>query len=203
MKKILLILTTVFAATIGLRAQTMKTYTDDLVVSVNEESNEPAPANVDVTFHADGSIDFSLANFQLVSGEDVMPVGNINIQNMPLTEAEGYKTFAYKGNLIISAGTLEGVGEEDWLGPMLGEIPLVLTGEITDEKLHVTIAIDMMATLEQIIHVEFGKSIVTGIQAVNKAQGVKNGAIYDLNGRRVTAKHKGIVIVNGKKVVNK
>ncbi len=90
-----------------------------------------------------------------------------------------------------------------WVGPSLGNIPLKLEGEITDDQLHVTIDIEM-TYLKQTIHVEFGKEIDTtnGINAVVNSQSKQgNDAVYDLSGRRVSSSQKGIVIVNGKKVI--
>ncbi len=179
-----------------------KTYTDSLVGTINGESTEPIAAKVEVTYNDDGTIDFSLTNFILVSEGNEMPVGNINIPGMTLTEGESYSTFSYDDNLQITAGDAEGV--DMWFGPYLGNIPLKLEGEITDDQLHVTIDIDMTSTLGQTIYVEFGEEISTsnGINAIVNSQSTKgDDAVYDLSGRRVGAAQKGIVIINGKKVI--
>ena len=45
-------------------------------------------------------------------------------------------------------------------------------------------------------------SIGTAIQAV-KTQKINDGVMYNLAGQKVDASYKGVVIVNGKKVLNK
>lgn len=154
MKKILLTffcaLTALFAA-----AQTEKIYTEPLVVTVNGESTEPQTTDVMVISNADGTINFELKNFVLSAGGDDMGVGNIALENLVVTETEGgLKTFTYDGPLVITEGDKEGI--DMWLGPMLGEIPLVLVGKMSDDKLYVTIDIDMQSVIGQIIYVQLG-----------------------------------------------
>lgn len=43
----------------------------------------------------------------------------------------------------------------------------------------------------------------TGIENVTVQKPVENGAIYNLSGMRVGKDYKGIVIINGKKYLNK
>ena len=76
MKQTLLTLA-MLVASLGVQAQTnSKTYTDYLVVTINEESSTPQAANINVSV-ADNLMTFSLKNFCLVAGEDKMGVGNI------------------------------------------------------------------------------------------------------------------------------
>jgi biopolymer transport protein ExbD len=42
------------------------------------------------------------------------------------------------------------------MGPAIGEIPLKMQGKLNDEKLYVTIDIDMQTMLGQIVHVQLG-----------------------------------------------
>ncbi len=133
-----------------------KTYTDNLVVTINDESTEPQLTSIDFTDNGDGTCDFALNNFCLGSGEDVMGVGNIALNGLTLTKKSTYSTFEFNGSIEIAEGNDESV--DFWMGPFLGEIPLVLKGEVNDDKLYVTIDIDMMETLEQIIYVKFGEN---------------------------------------------
>ena len=130
-------------------------FTDQLTVTVNDQSGT-LEASVNLIKHEDGTIDFSLPNFVLASGEDVMPVGNININGLTLVPGEQYDSFSYDGPLTIAAGDLEGI--DFWMGPMLGELPLKLQGKVNfgSHKLFVNIDIDLSATLQQIINVKFG-----------------------------------------------
>ncbi|MBP5514298.1 MAG: InlB B-repeat-containing protein [Bacteroidaceae bacterium] len=165
MKKLLLIAITALTSLVAM-AET-KTFTDQLTVSVNGESSTQQ-ATVMVEDLGNGNINFRLPNFVLVATsedpetgevtEAKMGVGNIVVDNLPLTKGDNYNYFEYSGDLMITEGDMEGV--DMWIGPMISPIPLVLTGKITNDKVYVNIDIDMMATLEQIIHVEFGKDLV-------------------------------------------
>ncbi|MDE7377959.1 MAG: calycin-like domain-containing protein, partial [Paraprevotella sp.] len=92
-----------------------------------------------------------------------------------------------------------------WIGPMLGDVPVVLVAEMTADKLHCLIDIDMMETLEQVIKVTFGTPFkTTGIQKVVPSQN-KSTRYYSLDGVLKGSDwnqlSKGVYIVNGKKVV--
>ena len=130
-------------------------FTDQLTVTVNDVSGT-LDASVNLIKHEDGTIDFSLPNFVLAYGEDVMPVGNININGLTLVPGEEYDTFEYNDMLAITAGDLEGI--DFWMGPALGEMPLKLQGKVNfdDHKLFVNIDIDLTESLAQIINVKFG-----------------------------------------------
>lgn len=135
-----------------------KVYNDQIVVSVNDYSTDAIPASVEVTPLSDGGINFTLKNFQM-TGEDLdMKVGNISIEDLALYEGPGYKYFNYTGSIFITPGNEVGVAEDEWIGPMLGQIPLRMRGRITDDKLYVTIDIDMVE-LGQVIFVTFGSKI--------------------------------------------
>ena len=165
MKKLLLIAMAAMSSLMAM-AET-KTFTDLLTVSVNGISSTQQ-ATVMVEDLGDGNINFRLPNFVLVAtnedpetGEVVeskMGVGNIVVEKLPLTKGDNYDYFEFSGDLMITEGDMEGV--DMWIGPMISPIPLVLTGKITNDKVYVNIDIDMMSTLEQIIHVEFGKDLV-------------------------------------------
>lgn len=158
MKQTLLAIAMFMAALFGAQAQTSKTYTDYLVVTINDESSTPQSANINVTV-ADNLMTFALKNFCLVAGEDKLGVGNIELDNIALTatETEGVYSFAVNQGITITEGDLEGV--DVWIGPSLGEIPIALKGTICNEKLYVTIDIDMMSSLGQIIRVQVGNPI--------------------------------------------
>lgn len=140
----------------ALEVTSAKQYTDGLVVTINGESTEPQETAVTVATLETGDINFELKNFTLAG---MINVGNILVEELMLEEGHGYKTFSFNGNLDITAGDIEGVAEEEYIGPFISPIPLKLTGKITDEKLYVTIDIDMMETLGQIIYVSFGTDI--------------------------------------------
>ena len=172
-------------------------YTDNLVVTIDGESTEPQETTIIVEQNTNGTYKLALNNFVL--GEDVM-VGNIVLDGITATENNGIKSFQVNQEIFITAGD---DNEKEWLGPMLGAIPVSLTGKMDAEKLYCTIDIDMSEMLGQMINVVFGdEKAVTSIDNIT----VENGAnvIYDLTGRKVNAiTTAGIYIVNGKKVLVK
>ena len=148
MKKTLL--TFLFAvATVVAMAQTT-TYTDNLIVTIDGESADPQETTIIVEQNADGTYKLALNNFVL---GDMMQVGNIVLDGITATEENGIKSFQTSQEIFITAG--EG-NEEDWMGPMLGAIPVSLIGKMDAKRLYCVIDIEMMG---QIINVVFGKSL--------------------------------------------
>ena len=190
MKKFLL---TVAMATCTLFAMAQKNYTDDLVVTIDGASSPVQSSIIEVVDNGDNTCTLTLKDFFLKSGGIDMPIGTIVLTNIPVQATEkGYSTI--ETNQIIV---------HDWVGPMLGEIPVDLKGKMSAEKLYCTIDIDMSGSLGQIIEVVFGSDFVeTSINGVE----AENGAVvvYDLLGRRVKdVVTPGVYIVNGKKMIVK
>lgn len=146
---------------------TTKIYTEPLVVTINDVTTPSQEADIKVVDKKDGTIDFELKNFMLVVGGNQMPVGNIALTNIAVTDGEdGIKNISYDGSVMITEGDMEGV--DFWAGPVIceanGAIPIVLRGMLNDEKLYVTIDIDMTNTdLAQMIYVKIGSKYINGI----------------------------------------
>ena len=193
MERFLLTMTVVLTALFA-TAQT-KNYTDDLVVNINGENSDPQKTTISVEKMADGTYTLSLNRFIL---GDMIYVGNIVVDGITAT-GDDVKNFTVSKDITIAPGD-ENV--EDWIGPMLGEVPVDITGKMSDEKLYCTIHIDMVSTLGQVIKVTFGSDDFTGIEAIDATGAVK--VIYDLTGRRVDAiTTSGVYIINGKKCIVK
>lgn len=190
----------------GATVVSSKTYTDNLIVSVNEASTEPMEANITLDEMSDGTYTLSLKNFMLVAGEEKLPVGNITLPGITLTEGQGCKEFATKQIIAIQPG--ETGAAEDWIGPMLGDVPIDMQGQLTADKLYCIIDIDMMESLGQNIKVTFGEEL-TGIAAVQGNAARVN--VYGIDGRIVRSNvsaadalnglPRGIYVVGGKKVL--
>ena len=179
-----------------------KDYTEKIAVTLDGTPFPDATSTITVTKYEDGTCDFTLPNFMLVDGENAMPVGTINLKGVTMTEAEGYTQIGTTQSIVIAPGNMEGVAEEDWLGPMLGEVPIVLEGKLTDTELYATISISFMG-ME--IGVTVGEDPQTGIGEVAAAKN-NDKAVYNLSGVRVAnawnnALPKGIYVVGGKKVI--
>ena len=180
-----------------------KIYTEQLVITINDQSSEPQTADVKVVDNGDGTINFIMKNFFMVAGENSVPVGNIVIENLPVTEGEnGVKLLTFKGNLVIQPGDMPGV--DFWVGPEFGEIPLDLHGKMTDDKMYAAIDIDIREAFGQVLFVQFGtddfpeeQDAVKEIAPVRKS----SSAVYDLSGRRIKNPSRGIYVLDGKKVL--
>lgn len=185
----------VIDVTFGKDIKATRNYTDDLSVTINGQTSPAQQTTINVDEKADGTYSLSLNDFTL----DGIPVGNIVLHDITTTTAGEVKNFATKQNIFITAGE---DNEKDWLGPMLGEVPVDLAGKMTEHKLYCNIDIDMTALLGQTINVTFGSEDLSGIEDIilDKDEVV----IYDITGRRVNAiTTPGIYIVNGKKQIIK
>ena len=192
------------------------TYTDNLTVTINGESTEPQQTEILVTENVDGTFNLSLDNFILYTEDDLMPVGNITLNNLIATTENGITKFETTQEITIQPGNLEGSTPDMWMGPLLGNVPVDLQAKLNADKLYCTIDIDMMSSLGQIIEVVFGTDEFNttpeggdGIENVTAADAKVN--VYNLQGVVVKTNvntanaldglKQGIYIVNGKKVV--
>lgn len=209
MKKFLLSLLAV--CTLGFLPAVADDYQEKLVVTINGNSTDSIPANITVSHEADGTITFSLKNFTMGLGDDQMPVGNITLGKVAVEQKEGYEAISTTQTIQIEAGDDPNVAEEEWMGPMLGDVPIVMSGKLKADKLFVNIDIDMSETpLGQVINVAVGQDkgfdpVPDGINQVN-ADSVRATGVYTLGGVRVAdtltnALPKGVYVVNGKKIV--
>jgi hypothetical protein len=115
----------------------------DKYVSVANEA--PVAAPIEVTFNNDNTIDFSLKNFGLDLGGAYANVGNVTVPGLQINDQGN---FSYDGDIQITAGDKEGVAPEEWIGPTLGDIPVVLKGTIKGEYFYVHLDINIGAPVE-------------------------------------------------------
>ena len=120
-----------------------KIYTEDVVVSVDGEVTDPMSVSIEITNHADGTIDFSLKNFQL-NGQGI---GTITLPGVELVRGTETATFSAAQSVTIQEGDDPNVAM--WLGPMLasmvpGGIPITMNGELNDDNMEATIDINLM-----------------------------------------------------------
>lgn len=153
------------------------TYEGNLVVVVNGANTEPQAANILLTEQSDGKYTFSLKNFVLSSADGDMPIGNIVLPNLTMTEENGVQTIETNQTITITEG--DDTDYEYWLGPGLEEVPVDLTATITDGTLVCTIDIDMMESLEQIINVYFAPGLkAVGDQNAPTGEGSKTDFVF-------------------------
>ena len=180
-----------------------QTYEENITVDVNDNVADQGKKTIEVKRNGDGTCDFTLPNFIMADATSEVPVGTIHLAGVKMEQKDGYVALAADQNITIQPGNDPNLGASDWMGPMLGEVPIVLNGKLTDEHLAATINIDF-AILNMKIIVKIGDE-QTGIGEVVAVQNKQTG-VYNLNGVRVADKMnnalpKGIYIVGGKKII--
>ena len=160
MKKIF----TLFSAMLMSIASFATTYNGTLTVTVNGEvSEQPTSVSID---EVNGNYKLSINNFMLVAGETPLPVGNIVIDHVPGAVNGGLTTLCTNQEIQIPAGNVEGIAEEDWLGPLLGNVPVEMNARFTAEGYVVTDIHINMVELDQVIDVKF-ENVGTHFQMPN------------------------------------
>ena len=160
MKKIF----TLFSAMLMSIASFATTYNGTLTVTVNGEvSEQPTSVSID---EVNGNYKLSINNFMLVSGETILPVGNIVIDHVPGAVNGGLTTLCTNQEIQIPAGNVEGIAEDDWLGPLLGNVPVEMNARFTGEGYVVTDIHINMVELGQVIDVKF-ENVGTHFQMPN------------------------------------
>ena len=188
------LLTLVFAITSLFTVAQTNSYTDAMIVSIDGSVVDSQTSTLHVAATANGTYDFTLKNFILKNSTGPMPIGNISLSGITVTEFDGIKEFATEQNITITDGD-DGNG---WVGTYFGEVPVKLTGKMTAHKLYCVID---MTLIGQAINIVFGNKNLTGIDEITGgSEDIK--VIHDLTGRRIDiVTSAGIYIVNGKKVV--
>lgn len=143
---------TMLAVVLCTLAVSAANYTGKLTVQINEFVNTQEDVEVTVNANDDGTYRLTIKNFILMNGEDLTPVGNIDIDSVPAINACGFTALGMSKGIYIAEGDLE--GEDFWLGPILGEVPIVMTALYNDTEMRVHIDIDMVS-LGQVIKVDF------------------------------------------------
>ena len=118
------------------------TYTSHIKVVVNGTASEQDEVMVEVT-QADGLYNLSLKNFCLTSDGITLPVGNIEVTGVEGVDEYGYTTIIFKDPVNIAPGDDPNHQEADWIGPLLGDVPLDLSARFTDTALNANIDIEL------------------------------------------------------------
>ena len=128
-------------------------YTDMLTVSINGKDVAQQPATIVINPQDNGLYTLQLDNFML--GAD-MPVGNIRLTDVPCSADGETSAIKVTQQVTITPGNLPGLSDGDYLGPMLGVLPVCVNGELKGGELYAVISIDMTASLGQYIVCTFG-----------------------------------------------
>ena len=127
-------------------------YTGQLTVTVNGVSNQMS-TKINLVENG-GKYNFNLKNFALDAGDGlVIGVGNIELNDLDAVEAYGIKTISINQDIMITEGDDPNI--DQWIGPGISPVPVVLTARFNKQVISVDIDIDMTDTLVQIIKVNF------------------------------------------------
>ncbi len=146
--------------------KTSKKYDAGLIVTVDETVYPEQKSSINIYGMSNDTYMMQLSNFILGGG---MPVGNIVLTGLKADASKvGMKSFAStKQTIQISEGTDEKYAGT-WIGPSLGDVPVVFAGKMIDNRFFCNIDINMPEPLNQQIKVVFGKdfTVVNDQQAV-------------------------------------
>lgn len=130
-------------ATLVLSALSMqaKDYTCQLNVNVSGMDMPCGETTVDVTKQDNGKYSLSLNNFSMMG---MINVGSILVKDVDAIEYNNKATIITTQQTIqIAAGTTPGVDPTTWLGPQLGDVPILLKGELKGDKFNAVLNINM------------------------------------------------------------
>lgn len=137
-------------------AVTATNYSGTMTVTVNGESSSQS-ATVNITENS-GTYTLSIDNF-ILGGE--LPVGKIVLEDLNGSTAYGATNIVTSQNINIEAGSDTSIGEDEWMGPMLGAVPAQMAASFDSSNLYTTIFIDF-AAIEQVIEVKFETAATPG-----------------------------------------
>lgn len=107
-------------------------YTGTMIVTVNGNVTTPQSTTISVTEDA-GSYKLTLQDFCLIQESSNMPVGTINVSNIPFeTDDDGEISLETKQSITIEEGSYALPSGSMWMGPLLGEIPISLSATLED-----------------------------------------------------------------------
>ena len=147
-----------FKVKTGPEVVSTKTYTEDLYVTMGMNTADKQPANIQVETLENGNINFVLKNFVLVAGEEIMPIGNIAVENI---EVASDNTFSFNGGIELAEGD-DPAYADMWMGPTVnlmcgGNVPINMVGEfIGSDHVVVYISIKIAAVVGYDVEVHLG-----------------------------------------------
>jgi hypothetical protein len=147
-----------FKVKTGPEVVSTKTYTEDLYVTLGLNTADKQPADVQVETLENDNINFMLKNFVLVVGEEIMPIGNIAVENI---EVASDNTFSFNDGIELAEGD-DPVYAGLWFGPTVnvlcgGSVPLNMTGKfIGNDHIVVYISIKIADIMGYDVEVHLG-----------------------------------------------
>lgn len=159
-------------------------YKGNLTVTMGTSSFPTQETSIYITEQTDGKYTLTLKNFTLMEAG----VGTIIVKDVEGTEQDGKIRLQSSQTIEIQKGDDPNIN--DWMGPGLGPVPVVIDATMTDAELNASITINMLG-----VNVTFGGT-VTGISNVVAAdKKVLSEGIYNINGVKVNDMQKGGVYI--------
>lgn len=146
MKKIF----TLVAAALCSMSMMAKDYTCPLVVNLMGNNMPVGDIKVNVDEQKDGKYTMSLLNFDM---NGIMPVGNIVIQDVEATKCGNVIMLNAAKDIQITAGDDE---SKDWMGPNLGNVNILLKGELKGDNFNAYLNIPLAGNM--IVGVKLGEN---------------------------------------------
>lgn len=145
---------TLMAAAVFSLAAMATDYSGKISVSINGEGTTQ-DATISVDQNEDGTYKLSINNFMLDNDGSLMGVGNIVLDDMKGYTINGVTTIVADQKITIAEGDDPNISF--WLGPLLGEVPIIMAAQFDETDAKVDIDIDMSDPdlLGQFINVKF------------------------------------------------
>lgn len=176
-------------------------YTEQMRVSMKGEQVEDYEMTVDLTQSEDGQYTLTVNN--LIYYAAGMAIGNVVIDGIEAQadpDNPGVTELSVSKSIKIKSGDLSGYPV--WMGPRMGEVPVVLDGKVGGGRLYFNVSVetsfygtdvdadyafgDIQAVLD---------AATTGVDQATTTADVKPVGVYDLTGRAVKAQCEGQVYV--------
>lgn len=205
MKKLLLSFTCLMMA-VAAMAVPVK-LTGNLNVMIGEGFGSQK-ANVSIDCKGN-KVDFFLPNFCLIMDGESMPVGHIEIKDIPATTSTDKSgaaqvEFSFDGTITIAAGDQKGI--DGWAGPELGEIPTKMTGTFFPDTNFLTcnLDIDMVGGVKVMYTSEQYATVYTDFLNVQVGEGEpthQENIEIALNTDRKSLELRNFCMVDGEEVM--
>ena len=148
MKKIF----TFFAAAALAMSAFATDYTGNITVDINGEGSTQE-TTISIVQNEDETYKLSINNFTLDNNGSPMGVGNIVLDNMKGYTINGVTTVVADQSITIAEGNDPNIAF--WMGPLLGNVPIILAAQFDGTKAKADIDIDMRNIMQQFIYVKF------------------------------------------------
>ena len=164
---------------------------------------------LEMTKKENGNYSVVLRNFSIELLGSVFNVGNITIPDITAKESDNSISLESKpqgteNNIILSDGDDPNV---DWLGPALGGVQGEVVGTLNGENLEMDIPLNVIINGKEVslkINYNGKRTSSSGIDSVILDSDSSSDTVpYTLAGVPASSSYKGIVILNGKKIVRK